>query len=71
MSIFLCSRCDQYIDEDYEPCVEDPKLPGKFKLMCEEHEEEDKEDGTKPREFSKEQLAIIESIKRESDPNGD
>jgi hypothetical protein len=38
MSVFLCTRCDNYIDSDYVVCAEDPDV--EFGLMCEDHKEE-------------------------------
>jgi len=35
MSIYRCSRCGQFVDDDAVPGVEDPKTPNE--LMCEDH----------------------------------
>ncbi len=32
MSVFRCSRCEQYIDGDYDGCHEDPHI--KYGCMC-------------------------------------
>lgn len=42
MNVYRCSRCDAEQDNDYCPCVRDPKNPGG--LMCENHAWEDEDE---------------------------
>ena len=34
MAMYICSRCGNYIDDDWHPCTEDPK--DELGLMCPE-----------------------------------
>ena len=60
MAVYLCSRCDRYVDGDYTPCVEDPKSKN-FEVMCCDHEDEASS------EFTPEQEAIIQNLKSQDE----
>lgn len=64
MSIYHCSRCERFCDNDYDPCTIDPK--NGLELMCENctaDAEEAAADSVPARPaFTKEQQAIIDQI---------
>ena len=33
MAVYRCSRCDRFVDDDWEPGTEDPEH--EFEMMCE------------------------------------
>lgn len=64
MAIYRCDECDQFIDDDYFPCVEHPTMMDAF--CCEEcaekvEAEEKAEFARMKREYERE---IISGLKR-------
>ncbi len=54
MAIYRCNLCDNFIDNDYHPCAEDPRQGQGHELVCEDclvdlEEEVNGEDYRKPR----------------------
>ena len=67
MAVYVCSRCDSYVDGDWHPCTPDPDIENG--LMCESCAEEvgDVLDVSRP--FSASQLETIKKLEAESDEN--